>query len=414
MRFANIYISNNGVKNIGSNLQIMAIDYLYKYMGINRAEIIRIEYSKLHEYDGETCILPVNYYIQSFFKYGEENMFSPSIIPVFIGVSFFQDVFSSKEIQFLKNCEPIGCRDEYTYQNLKRYGVDCYLAGCITATLPRRRQEGKYDKIFCVDMKLPIVGFVKENCGGEIERCTHYYEKEDGNLQRFAEGIYQKYIEEARLVITSRLHCAVPCAAAGIPVIMITPKRLHTMTWLDNLVPIYNENELEKINWNPEVVNYEMIKNKMLITAKRRLLFLENANEYRDDISCFFLNHSFENEYIIPVITETKEWIDSRFQNSPPAQYALWGLTSIAIMINGYIQKNYPQTKLTTIYDRDGSKAEKKYNGILLQSAESIKPEDNIFIFVTAYSATQEAKILFDKIKLPKERYYLCCTSDSV
>lgn len=414
MKFANIYILNNSVKNIGSNMQIMAIDYLYKYMGVNDRDIIRIEYSKLHEYDGEACILPINYYIQTFFKYGEVNMFSSSIKPVFIGVSFFSSVFSKTEIQFLKSCAPIGCRDEYTYRNMKKYGIDSYLAGCITATLPRRKQSGKYNKIFCVDIASPLIDIVKDNCAGEIESCTHYYENASGNIQYFAEGIYRKYLEEAKLIITSRLHCAVPCIAAGIPVIMIIKKRLHTMTWLDRLVPIYDENDLSQIDWSPETIDYEIMKNKMLTTAKRRLLFLKKSNEYCDDITQFFANNSLENNYIIPVITETKRWIDKRFRIKPPAKYAFWGLTSIAIMINEYIQKYYSSACLATIYDKEGSKAEIVYNGILLKNAELIKPEDNIFIFVTAYSATKEAKILFDKLGISKDRYYLCCTSDSI
>ena len=53
MKFANISMQRSGLNNLGDNMQLLAIDNLYNYMGIDRNEIVRIDFYDLNTYSGE-------------------------------------------------------------------------------------------------------------------------------------------------------------------------------------------------------------------------------------------------------------------------------------------------------------------------------------------------------------------------
>lgn len=415
MKYANIFISNTNIKNIGSNMQIMAIDMLYENMGIFPEDIIRIDFNKMDKYDGEECILPINYYFHNFFKYGEENIFSDKIRPIFIGVSFFKNLFSDKEVTFLKKCEPIGCRDEYTYYNLKKYGIKVYLAGCITAILPEREvSDQSPNTVFLVDIPPEIEKVVKQNCDGKYESVSHVYRNAEGNIQEYAENLYNKYKKEARIVITSRLHCAVPCMAAGIPVVLIMRKKLHTTTWLDRLIPVYEESEINRVNWSPSAIHYKEFKERVLNIAEGRLLQKDVSDEYLEELSSFYLRVTPRSDYSLPVVTDVLKWIDYRFNNSEIGMYAFWGVTPVTDMIDEYIRKKWANATLTAVYDKERSMKGYKYRGIVPLHPDLISERDDNFIFVTAYSAMEEAEEKFRQIKRSDDSYCLCCSFDSV
>ena len=122
MKFANISMQRSGLNNLGDNMQLLAIDNLYNYMGIDRNEIVRIDFYDLNTYSGEYVLLPINY---PFYGYKDDmsiTMFSPKIIPVFLGLSLMCADFKEAELNYLKRFEPIGCRDEYTMTELRKKG----------------------------------------------------------------------------------------------------------------------------------------------------------------------------------------------------------------------------------------------------------------------------------------------------
>ena len=147
-------VGDTGMFNIGDNIQMYAMKrILTECMHVDEKDIIEVDFHSLASYSGEYVILPVN-----LFFFGchdlKETWFpaSPYIIPVFVGVHFSSGILSSEEAAYLKLHSPVGCRDEYTLHTMRKYGIPAYLAGCVTATLPRRPAEIKGDKIFCVDV----------------------------------------------------------------------------------------------------------------------------------------------------------------------------------------------------------------------------------------------------------------------
>ena len=84
------------------------------------------------------------------------------------------------------------------------------------------------------------------------------------------------YQTEARLIITNRLHCLLPCIAMGIPVIFFNNPHDYRVSWVKELgVEIYTLQTVEQVNWNPVAIDFEERK-KQLIQAFRLKAGIQN------------------------------------------------------------------------------------------------------------------------------------------
>ena len=224
MKFANIIMTREGRCTIGDDIQLLAIENLYNYMGIDYKEVVRIPFNQLSTYDGEYVVLPISFPLYGYSHDTAITQYSDKIIPVFLGMAILTNTLSENEVVYLKKFQPIGCRDQYTMDVLRRYGIVSYLNGCMTATLPRRKPlySEKYNKIFCVDVPDSLKDMIPKEVLDDCIFCNHVYltsECPDGTEAK-AKEIYNRYKDEAKLIITTRLHAALPCAAMGIPVVL--------------------------------------------------------------------------------------------------------------------------------------------------------------------------------------------------
>ena len=145
-KFANIEFTAKAVNNIGDNIQLIAIDEIYKKMGIPSSDIIYINKNDLATYNGEPVILPISMAIVDYTEKGWANRFSDKIYPVFLGITMAKDFLCPEEVDFFKKYEPVGCRDERTLDTLKKYGINAYLSGCITLSFDERQKNDHQDK----------------------------------------------------------------------------------------------------------------------------------------------------------------------------------------------------------------------------------------------------------------------------
>ena len=151
---------------------------------------------------------------------------------------------SPKAIKHYKKCEPIGARDLHTMKLLQKHGVDAYFSGCLTLTLKNPFTNPKRDKIYIVDAHLTSKNvypwgsdhLLKKLIPKEIRDQAEYIEHEiPDSINKDDMYARQKYVQQnilnkyaqARLVITSRLHCALPCVAFNTPAIVLF-SGLHT------------------------------------------------------------------------------------------------------------------------------------------------------------------------------------------
>lgn len=255
--------------NAGDVVQSLAIDGLYEKMNIAQEDIIDIPMEQLSSYRGEKVVLPLNGY----FLYSREYPSFPvseDIIPVFLGI-FSTSPAYLKHRKFWKKYEPIGCRDEATYQAMSKKGYKAFLLGCMTITLPKRTKEPDKPKVFLVDAHPSIMEYIPEKLKSHIEYVTHDIpvnkDMPHDDLAKYmletSAHLYERYRDEATLVITSRLHCAAPCIAMGIPTIVVKDGFDERFGWLDKLVHLYTPDEFANIDWNPKPIDLEEHKKQL-------------------------------------------------------------------------------------------------------------------------------------------------------
>jgi hypothetical protein len=186
-------------------------------------------------------------------------------------------MLSDKGIAYLKKHAPIGCRDKFTVQILKEKGIDAYFTGCLTLTLDNYKVDDseRNDDIYIVDPfynfpttekvfltykhfirsvlngKIFQLGKIKKqlkkvvdedllNSAKYVTQILPIGKQTDEEKFAYAEECLKKYAK-AKLVITSRIHCALPCLAMGTPVIFLNSFNTFVDTCrFDGIIDLFN------------------------------------------------------------------------------------------------------------------------------------------------------------------------------
>lgn len=162
-------------------------------------------------------------------------MLSPYIYPVFISthISGYEswgiklEHINDYSVEKLKKYEPIGCRDTGTEQILTKKNIKAYISGCLTLSIQADKNVKKEDKICIVDIDKEAEDYIKSNMSDEkIIKRTHKLNKSKNSQLSWKERFdnVKKLLDDyqsSKLVITSRLHCALPCLALGTPVLLL-------------------------------------------------------------------------------------------------------------------------------------------------------------------------------------------------
>lgn len=287
---------NARILNVGDWFQTFAIDHIYSVMGIKKEDIVDVGRFTLNdEPQTQRVVLPLQGY---FGHFGGEALFpiNEQYKPVFLGYHSL----SKENYEFLddyKRNEPIGCRDEATYNILRRKGIDAFLSGCMTITLPRRPEDVKPDKVFLVDVPSEVREHMPKELSDRAVSVTHEipvdpqadYHEAMKDCEAIAKRMFEEYRDHAMLVVTSRLHCAAPCLAMGIPVIMVRKYFDERYGWIDRYTRLYTLDKLKEIDWYPEAVDLEAEK-KRLIELASSMLRLSPNRELNDSVSRMYLS----------------------------------------------------------------------------------------------------------------------------
>lgn len=213
--------------NIGDYIQSLAAKQFFP----DSYESILIDRDKLGLYKGPKVKMIMN----SWYLVNKNNKaFSNNIDPIFVSLHVNNTKDITKEtIEYLKKHEPIGCRDYATSLALAKRGVRTYFSSCLTTTLDEKYkapENERTDEIIFCDYKLgnypeadKYLKSLKEYNFSKVTYTHHNnFSKKLTHEERFkaAEELLKKYAR-AKLVITSRIHCALPCLALGTPVILV-------------------------------------------------------------------------------------------------------------------------------------------------------------------------------------------------
>lgn len=253
MKYGLLTYSEDSKKfNIGDYIQSLAARQFLPQIDsyINR--------EKLAQFKGDKTKIILN----GWFTHNAKNWIpGDDLIPLFISFHINNSaaplMLSERGKNYLKRYEPIGCRDYYTVSLLKENGIDAYFSGCLTLTLDSYRvgESERNDKIYVVDVlygyqtvekvfynyrsllrsilngSIFSLGKQKKHINNFIDNDLFKYANHETQVlpsftysetEKFvlAEKLLNKYAR-AKLVITSRIHCALPCLALGTPVIYV-------------------------------------------------------------------------------------------------------------------------------------------------------------------------------------------------
>lgn len=264
-----IYSPLDGKFNIGDYIQSLAARQFF-----NKFPSVWIDRDKMGLYKGEEVKVILN----GWFTHIPENWPpSPAIHPLFVAFHINETVkgemLSEQAIIYYKQHEPIGCRDYNTCDMLRKNGVEAYFSGCLTLTLGLSYQVlERNDIVYIVDPYYQVnkdlisvsryitslffhyktIRKIARKIGKEpvglkkllkttaffrlyrkiasksvlisAEYIQHEYQAKDFSTEdvkfRQADKLLNLYAS-AKYVITSRIHCALPCLAMETPVIYI-------------------------------------------------------------------------------------------------------------------------------------------------------------------------------------------------
>jgi hypothetical protein len=116
--------------------------------------------------------------------------------------------------------QPFGARDTYTLDFLTAANIPAYLSRCLTLTF--QRHPGPRSGITCVDVSPEAIPHLKHR----VTQFVGHYQPDtfcrmSAAKRRALAGELLNIYGRSELVITTRLHCALPCLALGTPVVLV-------------------------------------------------------------------------------------------------------------------------------------------------------------------------------------------------
>ena len=317
------------VINIGDYIQAVASEQFFDHIDTY------VERERLDEYKGEPIKMIMNgWYMHEPKHWPPAKNINPLFVAFHVNSLAKDSLLAPESINYLKKYEPIGCRDLGTVDLLKSKGINAYFSACMTLTLGNKyKTDKKSGKCYFVDpfyiiyrkdiktiirnlIELPfcfssvkkiqkkmgksssfkdllaLVSFYREYkklfdkkllleaeyiCHENANFHTQFPTDED--KLNYAKTLVKKYAE-ASLVITSRIHCALPCLGLETPVIYVQNKQQAETSScrLRGLIDFFNV-----IDWdNGKLVPQFLISNK--ITSKTIIHNKNKHNSYIENL----------------------------------------------------------------------------------------------------------------------------------
>lgn len=261
-------LGDKKVMNIGDYIQALASAQFFPHIdGF-------IDREKLKDYDGVNCNVIMNgWFMHDPTQWPPSVKINPLFVALHINTSVTDKLLSEEGVAYLKKFEPIGCRDTFTRDNLISKGISAYFSGCMTLTLGESyRSEIRDNTCYFVDPVVETPKSILTILKNGVSLALHYrgiknisnkYYNDTVTFPRLLKmaGFYRIYtryftpqtlieatyinqessryaqafstdeerLEEAKrlvglysrakLVVTSRIHCALPCLGLETPVV---------------------------------------------------------------------------------------------------------------------------------------------------------------------------------------------------
>ena len=270
--------------NLGDFIQSLAAKQV-----INKSKILEIDRDELHQFKEEGASLIMNgWFMEKPENWPPSDKIEPLFLSFHLNPTAEKKMLSREGINYLKIHQPIGCRDYYTQKRLSSYGIKTYYSACLSLCLNRENFVSKSTKREGIYLISPLErlnpkseavekSFLKKTIQqikrpdkrrkfqAAMERLEKFLQKQSENIYHSSQLIKKgkqnrpihvekakrqlKNIAKAKLVITSRIHSALPAVAFGTPVLFLSdgldhPNQKSRLDGMEQFFPVINSKEL--------------------------------------------------------------------------------------------------------------------------------------------------------------------------
>jgi len=275
-----------GSKNIGDYIQTKAVIDL---VGSRNIKILDRE--NLDNYNDNVIKTIINgWFMESPENWPPSEKIKPLFISFHLNPSIQVELLKDKSLKYFKRHEPIGCRDTYTRDILLKKGINAFYSSCITTTIDRNnylksktQSEGiivigafdrlkptlDYKSSFKLLLSILKYPLKKIDYSLKLFQFNRHLNNQDFKIKRYNqltkkpikshnEGLklaaeMLEKIAESEVMITSRIHAALPALAMGLKVIFIDQgldhvNHKHRLSGLTNYFTCVNLKDFFMIN----------------------------------------------------------------------------------------------------------------------------------------------------------------------
>ena len=260
--------------NLGDDMQSMAVAAQLPQVDLF------LDRDNLPSFRGEKTLCVFN----SWFLLGEDfRAPSADIDPVFFGFHAYRpELWNGEWFDYLKKHEPIGCRDQFTVDNLRRVGIDAYFSGCLTLFMSHKYLRNRPRQgVYFFDVPDEALPFIPEDIKKRAVTITSWAPPSvmPNTLGRWpVTATLLDQLAHAELVVTRRLHAALPAAGFGTPVVCIPDRSISiAQTRFAGYEPILNltysddASGLARIDWRniaPAVIPPALVQHYETFAAR--------------------------------------------------------------------------------------------------------------------------------------------------
>lgn len=280
-------ISYQHSDNLGDYIQTLAAE---QYLS---GDMTRFDRDTLHiEPENEYKLLINGWFMEKPKNWPPHPKFKPLFLSFHLNPTAEKQMLNPEGVAYLKKHQPIGCRDKHTLRRLQSHGIEAYFTACLTLGLSLPTASSKQTKkapilVVSAFERLATMGKALDSKSkGVFQQLKagynrYRYKKAQQRLNTFlsrienevvyksqivtaknttSETLFQlaqsqlEAIAVARLVITSRIHTALPAVALGIPVVFLTdglehPNQKSRLEGMTSFFTCINSKELKSLQW---------------------------------------------------------------------------------------------------------------------------------------------------------------------
>ncbi|XP_013391975.1 uncharacterized protein LOC106160029 [Lingula anatina] len=236
------------------------------------------ENSRNRKRDNETITIFLNArYNAADLIWPPNDNLNPLMLSMSFGPSSWKKLFTEPGKYYLKEHGPVGARDESTLRVLREKNISVYMSACLTLLLQNSNPTVKQENVLVVDVDQRALELIVPYDIRKTAITVTYNLSNSIKFDRLARyetahRLMEQY-SRAKLVLTSRIHLALPCVAMGIPVVFVETAALsegggnrsegltelfHTVT-VDKMMQSYKG--LANFNWNKPEMNPNRVLN---------------------------------------------------------------------------------------------------------------------------------------------------------